>query len=76
LITDSRLTEDSSVRPLSAVCDALRVARAVLTSAGTVYDVVGEIAAAMCFLAVSSGVASPGIDSGPMLRLLILAVPI
>jgi len=55
---------------------AAGAARAVLASSGTVYDVVGEIAAAMCFLAVSSGVASPGIDSGPVLRRLILAVPI
>ena len=39
------VSQDSSVRPLRAVCDATRVARAVLTSPGAMYDVVGEIGA-------------------------------
>jgi len=52
--------QDSSVRPLRAVCDATRVARAVPRHY-VMYDVVGEIGAAMSFLAVAIGGPFPDI---------------
>lgn len=61
LLSSLSASQDSSVRPLRAVCDATRVARAVLTSPGTMYDVVGEIGAAMSFLAVAIGGTFPDI---------------